>query len=57
MATPTLFESCTANLDSTSADYVTNILQCVAAGTDTLNSDLSAGINTFYLIYGGALVL
>lgn len=48
-----LFESC---VKTHGADLSTNLLECVADGTEAERNDLISGVDTFYLIYAGALV-
>jgi len=53
MAETSIYQTCTASIDE--AD-IGALLKCVADQTQQRREDLISGINTFYLIYAGALV-
>jgi len=53
MSTPTLFEGC---VDKHGTGVTTDLLQCISDGTEAARADLILGVDTFYLIYAGALV-
>jgi len=49
----TIFESCSVDYD---ADDVTSLLKCIADKNDVARADLQSGLDTFYLLWAGALV-
>jgi len=53
MPTMSLFEQC---VETHGADLSTNLLECVSDRTEASRADLISGVDTFYLIYAGALV-
>ena len=53
MAETTIYQACTANIDE---NDIGMLLKCVAEQAQLQREDLILGINSFYLIYAGALV-
>jgi Ammonium Transporter Family len=51
----TVFQSCTAQFPDTQAN-LTELLQCISDGHTTAETSLGTGVDTFYLIFAGALV-
>jgi len=50
---PSIFEQC---VEDNGADLSTALLQCVSDSTQEARADLISGVDTFYLIFAGALV-
>lgn len=56
MTTMTTFEACSAEFPD-SAAQLPELLNCLATAADEKAADLASGLNAFFLIYAGALVL
>lgn len=54
MSDQTIFKSCSANF--TVENNLTGLLECLSSTHESDVESLSAGVDTFYLIFAGALV-
>jgi hypothetical protein len=55
MSDPTLYQGCLAATNNTNDTY--SILQCIADAHEADQKSIAAGLDSFFLIYGGAMVL
>jgi hypothetical protein len=55
MSDETAFQTCAAEYDN--ATQLPELIQCVSDAAESAKQDVASGLDAFFLIYAGALVL